>query len=145
MKLETGMNRYKQEQIVEDMANQEKALKVFEQVLGAEGVNVDDIYSPWDYEFYIDDKLVAIGEYRRRFTNFGTYKDFQFSKHKFDKMYNKAIKDNIDAFMIVEFNDKFTFFQIEGNPEVAIMKRKHEQRTEECVRIPNESFNIVVK
>jgi hypothetical protein len=144
MKLEKGMNRYKQEQIVEDMSNQAKALSIFEQVLGAEGVNVEDIYSPWDYEFYIDNQLVAIGEYRRRFVDFGTYKDFQFSKHKFDKMLRKSNQDSIDAFMIVEFNDKFTFFKIEGTPKTATMKRKHENRTEECVIIPNELFSLVV-
>lgn len=144
MKLEKGMNRYKQEQIAEDMSNQAKALTIFEQVLGADGVNVEDIYSPWDYEFYIQDELVAIGEYRRRFTDFGTYKDFQFSKHKFDKMLNKAKHDNIDAFMIVEFNDKFTFFEIKGNPNTTMMKRKHENRTEECVIIPNSAFSFVV-
>lgn len=143
MKFEKGMNRYKPEQIKEDLSNQAKALPIFEQLLGADGVNVEDVFSPWDYEFYIDDKLVAIGEYRRRFTNFGVYKDFQFSKHKFEKMLQKAKMENIDAFMFVEFNDKTMFFKIDGIPKTAIMKRRHENRTEECVCIENDLLSEI--
>jgi hypothetical protein len=94
-------------------------------------------------EFYNQNKIVAIGEYRRRFSKFGTFEDFQFSKKKFDAMIYKGHNHQIPAYMFVEFDDLFMFFKVEGSPIVKIMRRNHEVRTEECVCIPNESFNYI--
>lgn len=140
MILERGMNRYKPEQIAEDLANQKKSLNKISNILEVDSVNVKDEFSPWDYEFLKDNKLIAIGEYRRRFCYFRVYPDFQFSQHKFEKMMEKSKNDNVPAFMFVEFNDTFQFFKIDGTPKTKVMKRKHENRTEICVCIPNNNF-----
>jgi len=137
--LEKGLNRFKQNEIEQDNINQSKARADLMQFLNID-VETQGMMSFWDWEFYKNESIVAIGEYRRRFNNFGTYKDFQFSKKKFDAMVEKGKQHNIPAFMFVEFDDVFLYFPLEGKPQTAIMKRNHEVRTEECVCVPNNLF-----
>ena len=137
--LEKGLNRFKQNEIEQDNINQSKAREDLMQFLCID-VETQGTMSFWDWEFYRNKSIVAIGEYRRRFNNFGTFKDFQFSKKKFDAMVKKGKQHNIPAFMFVEFDDVFLYFSIEGEPKTTMMKRNHEVRTEECVCIPNDFF-----
>ena len=139
--MEKGLFRKDEEQIAQDINNQEDARQRLADLLDIEIVGMDT-YSIWDWEFRRD-KLVAIGEYRRRFNDFDKYPDFQFSKYKFDTMRGKCAFQGILAFMFVEFNDGFYYFPIEGNPPTEIMQRNGEIRTEEVAVIPKESFNPV--
>ena len=139
--MEKGLFRKDEEQIAQDTNNQEDARQRLADLLDIEIVSMDT-YSIWDWEFKRD-KLVAIGEYRRRFNNFDKYPDFQFSKSKFDTMRGKCAFQSILAFMFVEFDDGFFYFAIEGYPPIQIMQRGGEMRTEEVVVIPQESFNPV--
>ncbi len=142
--LEKGLNRSKPNEIEQDNINQSKARFDLMQFLGVD-IETQDIMSFWDWEFYRDDKLIAIGEYRRRFCNFGTYEDFQFSKKKFNAMVDKGKKHGIPAYMFVEFDDLFLYFLLDGLPPRKIMKRNHEIRTEECVCITNDLFQSLYK
>jgi len=139
--MEKGLFRKEEGQIAQDTNNQEDARQRLADLLGIEIVNMDS-FSIWDWEFR-KEKLIAIGEYRRRFNNFDKYPDFQFSKYKFDTMRGKCAFQGILAFMFVEFDDGFYYFPIEGNPLTEIMQRNGEIRTEEVAVIPKESFNPV--
>jgi hypothetical protein len=139
--MEKGLFRKDEEQIAQDTNNQEDARQRLADLLGMEIVNMDS-FSIWDWEFR-KDKLIAIGEYRRRFNDFDKYPDFQFSKYKFDTMRGKCAFQNILAFMFVEFDDGFFYFAIEGYPPIEIMQRNGEMRTEEVVVIPKESFKPI--
>jgi hypothetical protein len=142
--LEKGLNRFKQNQIEQDNINQSKARFDLMQFLRVD-IETQDTMSFWDWEFYRDNKLLAIGEYRRRFCNFGTYEDFQFSKKKFNAMVDKSKEHSIPAYMFVEFDDLFLYFLVDGSPPSKIMKRNHEVRTEECVCIFNDLFQSLYK
>jgi len=137
--MEKGLYRKDESQIAQDTDNQEIARRGLESLLDIEVVGMDN-FSTWDWEFKREGKLIAIGEYRRRFNSFDKYPDFQFSKHKFDTMRGKGAFQNILAFMFVEFDDGFYYFLIEGKPDVEIMQRNGEMRTEEVVVISKESF-----
>jgi hypothetical protein len=139
--MEKGLFRKDEEQIAQDTINQEDARQRLADLLGMEIVNMDS-FSIWDWEFR-KEKLIAIGEYRRRFNDFDKYPDFQFSKYKFDTMRGKCAFQNILAFMFVEFDDGFFYFAIEGYPPIEIMQRNGEMRTEEVVVIPKESFKSI--
>jgi hypothetical protein len=139
--MEKGLFRKDEGQIAQDTNNQEDARQRLADLLGIEIIGMDN-FSIWDWEFRRD-KLVAIGEYRRRFNNFDKYPDFQFSKSKFDTMRGKGAFQNILAFMFVEFDDGFFYFVIEGNPPTQTMQRGGEMRTEEVAVIPKESFKPV--
>jgi hypothetical protein len=139
--MEKGLFRKEEGQIAQDTNNQENARQRLADLLSIEIVNMDS-FSIWDWEFR-KEKLIAIGEYRRRFNDFDKYPDFQFSKYKFDTMRGKCAFQGILAFMFVEFDDGFYYFPIEGNPPTEIMQRNGEIRTEEVAVIPKESFNPV--
>jgi hypothetical protein len=139
--MEKGLFRKDEEQIAQDTDNQENARQRLANLLGIEIVNMDS-FSIWDWEFR-KEKLIAIGEYRRRFNNFDKYPDFQFSKYKFDTMRGKCAFQSILAFMFVEFDDGFFYFVIEGYPPIEIMQRNGEMRTEEVVVISKESFKSI--
>jgi hypothetical protein len=139
--MEKGLFRKDEEQIAQDTDNQEKARQRLEDLLCINVATMDS-FSIWDWEFR-KEKLIAIGEYRRRFNEFDKYPDFQFSKYKFDTMRGKCAFQGILAFMFVEFDDGFFYFAIEGNPLTQIMQRNGELRTEEVVVIPKESFKSV--
>jgi hypothetical protein len=140
MQLETGMNRHKDWQIQEDLANQELTRRALENLLSIDVVPQSEM-SIWDWEFKCNDAfLLGIGEYRRRFHYFGTYNDFRFSAKKFNAMKDKSKKSRIPAFMFVQFDDQFFYFTIDGEPPLQIMRRNHEVRTEPCVCIPNNWF-----
>lgn len=139
---ERGMFRKNSNQIDEDMTNQEAARNKLEKILNL-CFKPQHVYSVWDWEIYEGDTMIAIAEYRRRFVNFGKYPDFQFSKKKFDTMKLKAETENVNAYMVVEFNDGLKYFVIEGKPETQIMQRRGEVRTEEVVVIPNVQFKDV--
>jgi hypothetical protein len=141
--MEKGLFRKGEEQIAQDTDNQEDARQRLADLLGMEIVNMDS-FSIWDWEFR-KDKLIAIGEYRRRFNNFDKYPDFQFSKYKFDIMRGKCAFQNILAFMFVEFDDGFYYFSIKGNPPTQTMQRGGELRTEEVVVIDRDSFKPIEK
>lgn len=142
MQLEKGMNRYKDWQIKEDLENQENARLMLQKLLDIDVVPQATM-SIWDWEFRIEQYLLALGEYRRRFSNFNEFSEFIFSKKKFDTLKEKSKSADVPVFMFVEFNDKFAYFMIRGNPETKIIKRKHENRTEECVMIPLDWFKDV--
>lgn len=142
MILEKGLNRKEQWQIQEDNMNQSKARTDLMQLLNLDIVTQEPM-SIWDWEFFRGNRLVAIGEYRRRFNNFGTFPDFQFSQKKFQIMMAESQRHGVPALMFVEFDDLYLYFVIEGNPEVKIMRRNHEIRTEPCVVIPNDQFKYV--
>ena len=139
---EKGMFRKNSNQIDEDMTNQEAARNKLEKILNL-CFKPQHVYSVWDWEIYEGDAMIAIAEYRRRFVNFGKYPDFQFSKKKFDTMKLKAETEDVNAYMVVEFNDGLKYFVIEGEPDTQIMQRRGEVRTEEVVVIPNEQFKDV--
>jgi hypothetical protein len=139
--MEKGLFRKDEEQIAQDTDNQEKARQRLEDLLCINVATMDS-FSIWDWEFR-KEKLIAIGEYRRRFNEFDKYPDFQFSKYKFDTMRGKCAFQGILAFMFVEFDDGFFYFAIEGNPLTQIMQRNGELRTEEVVVIPKESFKPI--
>jgi len=139
--MEKGLFRKDEEQIAQDTDNQEKARQRLEDLLCINVATMDS-FSIWDWEFR-KEKLIAIGEYRRRFNEFDKYPDFQFSKYKFDTMRGKCAFQGILAFMFVEFDNGFFYFAIEGNPLTQIMQRNGELRTEEVVVIPKESFKPV--
>jgi hypothetical protein len=139
--MEKGLFRKDEEQIAQDTINQEDARQRLADLLDIEITSMDN-FSIWDWEFRRG-KLVAIGEYRRRFNNFDKYPDFQFSKSKFDTMRGKCVFQNILAFMFVEFDDGFFYFAIEGYPPTQTMQRGGEMRTEEVVVITQESFSPV--
>lgn len=140
--MEKGLFRKEEGQIAQDTDNQENAGQRLEALLC---INVDtmDNFSIWDWEFRKEGKLIAIGEYRRRFNNFDKYPDFQFSKYKFDTMRGKCAFQSILAFMFVEFDDGFYYFPIKGNPLTQTMQRGGELRTEEVVVIPKDSFKPI--
>lgn len=139
---EKGMFRKNSNQIDEDMTNQEAARNKLEKILNL-CFKPQHVYSVWDWEIYEGDTMIAIAEYRRRFVNFGKYPDFQFSKKKFDTMKLKAETEDVNAYMVVEFNDGLKYFVIEGNPDTQVMQRRGEVRTEEVVVIPNVQFKDV--
>jgi hypothetical protein len=139
--MEKGLFRKDEGQIAQDTNNQEDARQRLADLLDIEIISMDN-FSIWDWEFRRD-KLVAIGEYRRRFNNFDKYPDFQFSKNKFDIMKGKGVFQNILAFMFVEFDDGFYYFLLEGLPPIQLMQRNGEIRTEYVVVIPKESFKLV--
>jgi hypothetical protein len=139
--MEKGLFRKEEGQIAQDTDNQEKARQRLEDLLCINVATMDS-FSIWDWEFR-KEKLIAIGEYRRRFNEFDKYPDFQFSKYKFDTMRGKCAFQGILAFMFVEFDDGFYYFPIEGNPPTEIMQRNGEIRTEEVVVIAKESFKSV--
>lgn len=140
--MEKGLFRKEEEQIVQDANNQEKARQRLADLLDMDITTMDN-FSPWDWEFRRDSKLIAIGEYRRRFNDFDKYPDFQFSKDKFNTMRGKCAFQNILAFMFVEFDDGFYYFPIEGRPATQIMQRNGEIRTEEVVVVPKENFRTI--
>ena len=143
--LEKGLNRFKENEIKEDNINQSNArLKVLRCVDIDIDIETQENMSIWDWEFFRNKELVAIGEYRRRFCDFGTYSDFQFSMKKFNAMLVKT-KRLIPAYMFVEFNDQFVYFALQDGFPTKIMKRNHEIRTEECVCVANEFFKSVYK
>jgi hypothetical protein len=142
MLMEKGLFRKEEGQIAQDTDNQEKARQRLADLLVMDIFTMDN-FSPWDWEFKKDNKLIAIGEYRRRFNDFDKYPDFQFSKDKFDTMRGKCAFQNILAFMFVEFDDGFFYFAIEGYPSTEIMQRNGEIRTEEVVVVPKESFKLI--
>lgn len=142
MQLEKGLNRKEEWQIQADNINQSRARIDLMQLLGLE-IETQEPMSIWDWEFFRGDKLVAIGEYRRRFNNFGTFPDFQFSQKKFKTMMAEGARRGVPALMFVEFDDLYLYFPIEGDPEVKVMRRNHEVRTENCVVIPNKDFRYV--
>jgi hypothetical protein len=140
--LEKGLNRFKKNQIQEDNLNQGNARLELMHFFDVH-IDTQDMMSYWDWEFYRNNQILAIGEYRRRFCKFGKYEDFQFSKKKFDAMVLKGNQDHVPAYMFVEFDDLFLYFPIEGNPSTKIMRRNHEIRTEECVCILNNEFKYL--
>lgn len=137
--MEKGLNRFKPSEIEEDNINQTRAKMALEQLYGVD-IETQEMMSYWDWLFYRDGVLVAIGEYRRRFVDHDTYPDFQFSKKKFDAMAAKSAQDGVPAYMFVEFDDLFIYVKIEGSPETKTMRRNHEVRTEECVVIPRKDY-----
>jgi hypothetical protein len=72
--MEKGLFRKDEGQIAQDTNNQEDARQRLADLLDIEIVGMDN-FSIWDWEFRRG-KLVAIGEYRRRFNNFDKYKKF---------------------------------------------------------------------
>ena len=142
MILERGLNRKEGWQIEQDSMNQSVAAYQLMNFLNVH-IETQEPMSIWDWEFFRGDKLVAIGEYRRRFNNFGTFPDFQFSKKKFKTMMAEGARRGVPALMFVEFDDLYLYFPIEGEPEVKVMRRNHEVRTENCVAIPNKDFRYV--
>jgi len=140
---EKGLNRKADWQIEVDSMNQSSAAYQLMNFLDID-IETKEPMSIWDWEFYREGKLMAIGEYRRRFHNFGTYPDFQFGHQKFLKMQKFGKDHGISAYMFVEFDDLFLYFPIIGSPEIKTMKRNHEVRTEECVCIPNADFMPVM-
>jgi hypothetical protein len=142
LNLERGLNRKESWQIEQDSMNQSKAMRELEQFLGVD-IETQENFSIWDWEFFRDGNLLAIGEYRRRFNNFKTFPDFQFSKKKFDTLEFQGKKYGVPAFFFVEFDDLFLYFPISGEYPTKTMRRNHEVRTEECVCIPNNSFLYV--
>lgn len=142
--LEKGLNRFKPNEIEQDNLNQSRARTELMQFLGVD-IETQDMMSFWDWEFYRDGQIIAIGEYRRRFCNFGTYEDFQFSKKKFNAMVSKGKEHGIPAYMFVEFDDLFLYFPLGGSPPTKTMRRNHEVRTEECVCITNDQFQSLYR
>jgi hypothetical protein len=140
--LEKGLNRKEGWQIEADNFNQSRARIDLMQLLRLD-IETQEPMSIWDWEFFRGNKLVAIGEYRRRFNDFGTFPDFQFSEKKFKTMMAEGAKRGVPALMFVEFDDLYLYFPLEGSPEVKIMRRNHEVRTENCVVIPNKDFRYV--
>jgi hypothetical protein len=140
--MEKGLFRKDEGQIAQDTDNQEKARQKLEDLLCINVATMEN-FSIWDWEFKKEGKLIAIGEYRRRFNNFDKYPDFQFSKSKFDIMRGKCAFQGILAFMFVEFDDGFYYFPIKGNPSTQTMQRGGEMRTEEVAVIPKESFKPI--
>ena len=140
---EKGLNRKEGWQIEVDSMNQSNAAYQLMNFLDID-IETKEPMSIWDWEFYREGKLMAIGEYRRRFHNFGTYPDFQFGHQKFLKMQKFGKDHGITAYMFVEFDDLFLYFPIIGSPEIKTMKRNHEVRTEEGVCIPNADFMPVM-
>jgi len=140
---EKGLNRKADWQIEVDSMNQSSAAYQLMNFLDID-IETKEPMSIWDWEFYREGKLMAIGEYRRRFHHFGTYPDFQFGHQKFLKMQKFGQDHSVPAYMFVEFDDLFLYFPIIGSPEIKTMKRNHEVRTEECVCIPNADFMPVM-
>jgi hypothetical protein len=139
MQLERGMNRHQDWQIKEDLNNQENARLLLEKMLQV-NVEPQSTMSIWDWEFKVDKYLLAIGEYRRRFSQFDEFSEFIFSKKKFDTLKEKSLISKVPVLMFVEFNDQFLYFVVDGAPDTKTIKRKHENRTEECVMIPLDWF-----
>ena len=137
--MEKGLNRFKPDEIAQDTLNQSAAAYSLMNYLDVEIVTQPPL-SIWDWEFYRNGQLLGIGEYRRRFHNFGTFPDFQFGKKKFLTMVEEGKKHGVPAWMFVEYDDLFLYFAMEGDPQVKTMRRNHETRTEECVVIPNKCF-----
>jgi hypothetical protein len=141
-RIEKGLNRKEDWQVEQDSMNQSNARRELEQFLGVD-IETKENFSIWDWEFYRDGNLLAIGEYRRRFHNFGTFSDFQFSQKKFEKLEAQGKEYKVSALFFVEFDDIFLYFLISGKYPTKVMRRNHEVRTEECVCIPNNSFLYV--
>jgi hypothetical protein len=136
---EKGLNRFNPDERAVDSNNQSSArfsLMSYFQI----DIETMPEMSYWDWEFYRDGELAGIGEYRRRFHNFGTFPDFQFGKKKFVAMTEEASKHGVPAWMFVEFDDLFLYFVMEGKPPVKTMRRNHETRTEECVCFTMDKF-----
>jgi hypothetical protein len=140
--MEKGLNRKEGWQIEEDSMNQSNAKHQLMQFLDVD-IETQEPLSIWDWEFFREGQLLAIGEYRRRFNKFGTFPDFQFSKKKFEILEVKGNEYGVPALMFVEFDDIFLYFPISGKYPTKVMRRNHEVRTEECVCIPNNSFLYV--
>ena len=140
--MEKGLFRKDEEQIAQDTNNQENARQRLEDLLCINVATMDN-FSAWDWEFKKDEKLVAIGEYRRRFNDFDKYPDFYFSRRKFDLLRGKSAFQNIPAYMFVEFNDGFFYFIIKGDPSNETLQRNGEVRTEKVAIIPKESFKLI--
>jgi hypothetical protein len=140
--MEKGLNRKADWQIEQDTMNQSNAKTQLMQFLDVD-IKTQDNFSIWDWEFYRDGKLLAIGEYRRRFHNYGTFPDFQFSQKKFEKLEAQGKVYGVPSLFFVEFDDIFLYFPISGKYPIKVMRRNHEVRTEDCVCIPNNSFLYV--
>jgi len=136
---EKGLNRFKPEERAVDINNQSSACYSLMNYFQVDIETMPEM-SIWDWEFYRDGRLVGIGEYRRRFHNFGTFPDFQFGQKKFIAMTDHGKKHNVPAWMFVEFDDLFLYFVMEGSPPVKTMRRNHETRTEECVCFTMDKF-----
>jgi len=142
LNLERGLNRKEDWQIEQDTMNQSNAKTQLMQFLDVDIVTKEN-FSIWDWEFYKNDRLLAIGEYRRRFNKFGTFPDLQFSKKKFEILEAKGIEYGVPCLFFVEFDDLFLYFHVAGTYPTKEMRRNHEVRVETCVCIPNSSFLYV--
>ena len=143
MTLERGLNRKEGWQIEQDSMNQSNAAYQLMNFLDID-IETKEPMSVWDWEFFRDGKLMAIGEYRRRFNNSDTFPDFIFGNQKFLKMQKHGADYGVPAYMFVEFDDLFLYFPIIGIPKTRMVKRRHENREEECVYILNKDFIPVI-
>jgi hypothetical protein len=140
--MEKGLNRKEDWQIEADTMNQSNAKTQLMQFLDVDIVTQDN-FSIWDWEFYRNGKLLALGEYRRRFNKSTAYPDFIFSKKKFDILESKGVEHKVPCLFFVEFDDIFLYFPVAGKYPTRIVRRKHEVREEECVCITPNSFLYV--
>ena len=140
--MEKGLNRKEDWQIEQDTMNQSNAKTQLMQFLDVDIVTQDN-FSIWDWEFYRDGNLLALGEYRRRFNNSNTYPDFIFSKKKFEILESKGIEHGVPCLFFVEFDDIFLYFPVSGKYPIRTIRRRHEVREEDCVCIPNNGFLYV--
>jgi hypothetical protein len=140
---EKGLNRKEDWQIEVDSMNQSNAAYQLMNFLDLD-IETKEPMSIWDWEFFRDGKLIAIGEYRRRFNNSDTFPDFIFGYQKFLKMQKHGTEHGVPAYMFVEFDDLFLYFPIIGSPKTRMVKRRHENREEECVYILNKDFLSVM-
>ena len=132
--MEKGLNRKEDWQIEQDTMNQSNAKTQLMQFLDVDIVTQDN-FSIWDWEFYRNGRLLALGEYRRRFNKSTAYPDFIFSKKKFDILESKGVEHKVPCLFFVEFDDLFLYFPVAGKYPTRIVRRKHEVREEECVCI----------
>jgi hypothetical protein len=139
---EKGLNRKEDWQIEEDIMNQSNAKTQLMQYLDVDMVTKEN-FSIWDWEFYRNGELLAIGEYRRRFNNFGKFPDFQFSQKKFEILKDTSVEYGVPCLFFVEFDDLLLYFPVAGTYPTKQMQRNHEVRVEICVCIPNSSFLYV--
>lgn len=140
--MEKGLNRKEDWQIEQDTMNQSAAKTQLMQFLDVD-IETKDNFSIWDWEFYRDGELLAIGEYRRRFNKAFQYSDFIFSKKKFDILQSKEKELGVPCLFFVEFDDIFLYFPISGKYPTRSVRRVHEVREEDCVCIPNNKFLYV--
>ena len=140
--MEKGLNRKEDWQIEQDTMNQSNAKTQLMQFLDVDIVTQDN-FSIWDWEFYRNGDLLALGEYRRRFNKSTAYPDFIFSKKKFDILESKGVEHKVPCLFFVEFDDLFLYFPVAGKYPTRIVRRKHEVREEECVCITPNNFLYV--